>query len=215
MNFFWQFEDASLAEAREAQTRAAAAESSWAETGAPFLTQVEQVLGEEAVPDSEFFIDSWTVGTAAASENLLRRQARSREHQIPSWTTFSSFTPWFVPRAEATFEAAWPNRDKEISRAYARCNGDEQRDDRQAEEEVEIAGPLTLESACRALGVAPESTREQIRAAYRQMAGRYHPDRLARSGAREQKQASDRMALINVAYRMLCTVEAGREYSTR
>lgn len=215
MNFFWQFEDASLAEAREGQFRADAVQPSGTETGAPFLTQVEQVLGEEAVPDSEFFIDSWTVGTAAASENLLRRQARSREHQIPSWTTFSSFTPWFVPRAEAAFEAAWPNRDKEISRAYARCNGDEQRDDRQAEEEVEIAGPLTLESACRALGVAPESTREQIRAAYRQMAGRYHPDRLARSGAREQKQASDRMALINVAYRMLCTVEAGREYSTR
>lgn len=210
MDPFWLGNEASLEDVRGSQPGAAANQ-----TGVPFLMQVEQVLGEETVPDAEFFIDSWTVGIAAASENLLRRQEKrkSREHETPDWVTFPFFTPWVVAGAESSVEGAWPLREaraEEASMAYRRRQGGEESDDWQAADEVEIVCPLTLESACRVLGVAVTSTREQIRAAYRKMASRYHPDRLARSGAREQKLASDRMASVNEAYRLLCTGLAGR-----
>ena len=195
MDTFWLINEASLADVREAQPRAAAAQTSEAETGASLLTQIEQVLGEGVEPDSTFFVDSWTVGLAAASENLLRRKMKTREHETPAWVTLPFFTTRFVDRAEASAE--------EASMAYLRWRGDEESDDWQAADEVEMACPLTLESACRVLGVAATSTREQIRAAYRRMASRYHPDRLAQSGAREQKLASDRMARVNEAYRLL------------
>ncbi len=207
---FWLMNEASLAGIREVQPRAAATQPSRAETGAPFLTQIDQVLGVETQPDSEFFVDSWTVGVAAASENFRRRQERlkSREHELPSWNTFSSFTPWFVRNVEASVEATWPLRGQR-SMADLQWLGNAEEDDRQAADEV-IVGPLTLESARRLLGVAATSTRDQIRVAYRKMASRYHPDRLARSAPREQKLASDRMASINEAYHLLCTELAGR-----
>jgi hypothetical protein len=209
MDPFWLIDEAVLAGVREAQPRAAAHQPSGAEAGAPFLTQIDQVLGVETEPDSEFFVDSWTVGVAAASENFLRRQERkSREFEMPAWDAFSSFTPWLVPKVEASAEAAWPLREQR-SMADLRWLGHGEEDDRQAANEV-MVGPLTLESARRLLGVAATSTREQIRVAYRKMASRYHPDRLARSAPPEQKLASDRMASINEAYQLLCTDLAGR-----
>ena len=75
---------------------------------------------------------------------------------------------------------------------------------RQVADDLEMVCSLTPESARKVLGVAATSTREQIRAAYRKMASRYHPDRLAQSGASEQKLAGERMASINQAYRLLC-----------
>jgi hypothetical protein len=209
MDPFWLINEASLADVREAQPRAAAPQPSGVQTGAPFLTQIERVLGVETEPDSEFFIDNWTVGVAAASENFLRRQERkSREFEMPAWDTFSSFTPWFVPNVEASAEAAWPIREQR-STADLRWLGHEKEDGRQAANEV-MVGPLTLDSARRLLGVAATSTREQIRVAYRKMASQYHPDRLARGAPPEQKLASDRMASINEAYQLLCTDLAGR-----
>jgi hypothetical protein len=210
MDPFRLINEASLEDVRGSQPRAGADQ-----TGVPFLMQVERVLGEETVPDSEFFIDSWTVGVAAASENLLHRQEnrKNREHETPEWVAFPFFAPRFVAGEESSVEAAWLLREAradEASMTYRRWQGDEEADDWQTADELEMAGPLTLESACRVLGVAATSTREQIRAAYRKMASRYHPDRLARSGAREQKLASDRMAWVNEAYRLLCTGLAGR-----
>jgi len=209
MDPFWLIDEASLPGVRVVQQRAAATQPGRAETGAPFLTQIEQTLGVEAEPDSEFFVDSWTVGVAAASENFLRRQdLKNREHQIPAWNTFSSFTPWSVPKVEASAQAAWPLREHR-SIADLRWFDDEEVDYQRAGDEV-VAGSLTLESARRLLGVVATSTREQIKAAYRKLASRYHPDRLARSAPCEQKLASDRMAAMNEAYHLLCSDLAGR-----
>jgi DnaJ-domain-containing protein 1 len=207
MDPFWQTDEASFESARKAQRRASAAQPTAAEAVAPFLAQIEQTLGMETMPDSEFFIDSWTVGFAAASQNFLRRQERltTRAHELPAWHTFS-FTPRFVEKAEASAAAAWPLREDradERSTADLRWVDDEKEDDWLGPDEVEIEGPPTRESACRVLGVAVTSTQEQIRSAYRKMASRYHPDRLAHGDAREKRLASDRMASINEAYRLL------------
>jgi DnaJ-domain-containing protein 1 len=181
------------------------------QSGAPFLTAIEQVLGVETQPDPEFFVDSWTIGTAAATENFLRRQQnrKTREHEMPAWATLSSFTPWFVPSVDAPAQAAWPTRDQ---RTFADLQwvANFEKEDRQVVDEA-IVGPITLESARRLLCVAATSTREQIRDAYRKMANRYHPDRLAQSAPHAQKLASDRMASINEAYQLLCTALAEQQ----
>ena len=49
------------------------------------------------------------------------------------------------------------------------------------------------------LNVAPDATRDEIRAAYRTMARRWHPDRFM--AGPERDWANDRMASINAAYR--------------
>lgn len=176
----------------------------------PFLAQIEQVLGEETEPDAAFFVESWTMGVAAASENFLRRQEaqKSREQPMPSWNTFVSFPPFFVPSVEASTEPAWLPRGTQSS-IFDEQMRDGQEDHDHAAEEIEIASPLTVDAARRVLGVTAISTREQIRAAYRKMATRYHPDRVAGAEAREQKLAGDRMASINQAYQLLCAAFAG------
>lgn len=199
VNPFWLIDEASSAGVRAVQSEAELFPSGSAQSTVPFLAQIEQVLGEETEPDTAFFVDSWTVGLAAASENFLRRQEerkiRSQEASRPE--SFSPFTPFFVNRIEAAAEAAWPLPE-------AKPHSEAEADDRHSVGAFAIEGPLTPETACRLLGVTATSTREQIKAAYRRMAGRYHPDRLTGRGAQEQKLASDRMASINEAYRLLC-----------
>jgi DnaJ-domain-containing protein 1 len=167
--------------------------STWngADGGQSLLEQIEPLLGEGAEPDPAFFVESWTVGVVAASENYDRRQRQknSRKSESAAWPSFSPFTPVF------TTGFASP-----VQSAVRPISGD-------AWDELEmepIPRPLNFEAAFRLLGVAVNSTRDEIKAAYRKMASRYHPDHVVRSGAREQKIASDRMASINEAYRMLC-----------
>jgi DnaJ domain len=212
MDLYWPIDEASLADGRTAQYGAAAAGLGSARTGEPFLTQIEQVLGEETEPDAAFFVDSWTLGVAEASESLQRRQRKlkSRDCEMPAWNSFSYFTPLFFVGLDASVDTVWPPR---VERAEKREEdkqrfGGDKRDEWRAAGEVEESHSLTMESACQVLGVDATSTREQIRAAYRKMAGRHHPDRLARGGAQEKKLASDRMATINEAYRLLCAALA-------
>ncbi|HEX4068114.1 MAG TPA: J domain-containing protein [Acidobacteriaceae bacterium] len=209
MDAFWPIDQAPQARVRGFEPETASGEPSGAGAGAPFLAQIEQVLGHEMEPDAAFFVDSWTMGVAAASENFLRRQdsSRSRASERSAWDTFSFSTPYFVPNVEAPVETAWPLREARAEQSLTMdlsWQGDEEDDDGYAADEAEIVCPNTFESACRVLGVTATSTRGQIRAAYRRMASRYHPDRLVRGGPREQQLASDRMASINEAYRLLC-----------
>ncbi len=179
--------------------------SLWNETAAsdPLLAQVEPFLGEAAEPDPMFFVESWTFGVTAASENYLRRHQEPKNHESAMPAGFSSFSwlPFFnieppAPVAPATAaNAVEPTRNP--------CASDALRQEQ--ETDLLPPGPLTFHAACRLLGVAATSTREEIKAAYRKMASRYHPDRLEHAGSSSEKQASDRMASINEAYRLLCT----------
>ena len=58
------------------------------------------------------------------------------------------------------------------------------------------------------LNVAPNATKDQIRAAYRALARRWHPDRFPEGPEREW--ASDHMCAINAAYRACMDGPAGR-----
>jgi DnaJ-domain-containing protein 1 len=156
---------------------------------APLFAQIQQLLGEDTEPDPEFFIDSWTLGVATATENYLHRR-RQKDNREPKPSSLRpSFTPFIADlcSTEPQLHSGEPSND-------------ESSDD---EPMSPVRHPLTLESARRLLGIAGSSTREQIKIAYRQMASRYHPDRLRHATAREQQLATDRMATINEAYRLL------------
>ena len=206
MNPYGLLDESPLAEVREAQPAAAPAGTDRVgHRDVPFLTQIEQLLGEETEPDAGFFVDSWTEGVAAASENFLRRQER-KNHETP-WNLSWSFAPFFEGGADAAAESPWPRREALAEHSSmagpGRHGGDEEAEEPAADEATAVSSP-TLESARRMLGVEATSTRVQIRAAYRRMVNLYHPDLPAYRGAREQKLASDRMASINEAYRQLC-----------
>ena len=62
---------------------------------------------------------------------------------------------------------------------------------------------MTPRQACRLLGVSPTMGREQLRSAYRRMVTQWHPDRLEGSSEEELNFATERMAEINLAYRLL------------
>lgn len=197
----------------------AIAKASTAGTSGSFPEPIKQAPGATMQLDTELFIESWTLGVAAASENFLRRQENrtNREHESPASDTVSSFTQVFVIRGETAAEAEWRIREACVDQGSVfelQYSGDRRETDGHAADETEIICPLTLKSACGVLGVTATSTQEEIRTAYRKSASRYHPDRVAWAAARVQKLAGDRMASVNEAYRMLCAGPAGR-WSTR
>jgi len=53
------------------------------------------------------------------------------------------------------------------------------------------------------LGVPPDATQEEIRQAYRQLAGRYHPDKVSHLGEEFRQLAEKRFKEIQEAYREL------------
>lgn len=150
-----------------------------------------------------FFVDSWTLGVNAASENYLHRHQPPKHNEPPLPASFSSFTvlPFFNfdPPAPAAPPAASP----QVSTTEATADSSAKHGWPELGNDGLANGPLTLQTACRLLGVAATSTREQIKAAYRKMASRYHPDLFEHTGLNDAQYVSDRMSAINEAYRLL------------
>ena len=69
----------------------------------------------------------------------------------------------------------------------------------QSVEQLSGLGGETLEEAYRVLGLTPDATDEEVRKAYRQMALKYHPDRVQSLGEDVQKQAEETFKKINEA----------------
>jgi DnaJ-domain-containing protein 1 len=202
------------------------------ERSAPLLAQMERILGADSEPDPAFFVESWTVGVAAAAANLQQRRQdrKSREQREPAWHALDAYLPFLSPaeneslaeNEEQTELRTWstavssggplpsgegiaaaaqdasaqtgPGTEKLSGETFGREN----------ESGQETIPPRTLERACRLLGVAATSSQEEIKAAYRHLAVRYHPDRQERKNEQERRAATERMAAINEAYRLLC-----------
>jgi DnaJ domain len=62
---------------------------------------------------------------------------------------------------------------------------------------------MTLHRACKLLGVTASSNLEQIKAAYRRMVSRWHPDRLEHGTEEARQFATGQMATINDAWHLL------------
>lgn len=58
------------------------------------------------------------------------------------------------------------------------------------------------------LGIEPDATNEEVKKAYRKMAVKYHPDKVATLGEDVQKAAEEKFKAVNQAYEAIC-VERG------
>lgn len=184
----------------------------------PFPTlvaQLDELLGTNSEPDSQFFVESWTLGVEAATQSLqARREATThRDFDPTSFHPFDFSVPLnFVHDAScdqhtsssmpAGFSAAWKDAYG-VQGAFSSRNADRLYDETKVDARTS-SQPLTFEDACRMLGVAATSTRKQFKAAYRQLVWRYHPDRLTQSSEQDRRTATDRMISINEAYHLLC-----------
>ena len=193
------------------------APSSWNSAAAApsFVGQMEDLLGAHAEPDPLFFVDSWTIGLEAATENLQARQHLTTNHNTSTFRAFDFSVPLvFMEECTPDFSAGMPLGFREAYGVPARSfPSDVFRSMKSAapepvpEQSLNLPDPnqpLTLQSACCLLGVAPTDSREQIKTAYRQLVRRYHPDRLASSSSEARRVATDRMITINQAYRLIC-----------
>ncbi len=180
-----------------------------------------------------FFVESWTLGVASATESLLRRRQQTLpEHAARGYYALDSFLP-FLRAEDAVYGVERPGSAEISAGSVVPLTGNDGFDGLTVSSEIDAESeqnhqpqlgadfgeeyegesdgaaaepilPLTLEGACRVLGVAASGTREQIKAAYRRMANRYHPDRVGRRTEQEQLSATERMVAINEAYRLLC-----------
>lgn len=177
--------------------------------------QMDELLGANSEPDSQFFVESWTLGVEAATHRLQTRReaAMHRDFDPTSFRPFDFSMPLnFVHDAahdqhavasmSAGFSAAWKDAYGVHGAASSR-NAERPHDETKAGARLS-SQPVTIEDACRMLGVAATSTRKQIRSAYRQLVRRYHPDRLAQSSEQDRRIATDKMTSINEAYHLLC-----------
>lgn len=56
----------------------------------------------------------------------------------------------------------------------------------------------------RILGISPAATNDEVRKAYRQMAVKYHPDKVASLGPDVQKAAEEKFKAVSQAYEAIC-----------
>jgi DnaJ-domain-containing protein 1 len=179
------------------------------------FAQMEELLGAQSEPDSQFFVESWTLGVEAATHRLQERReaAAHRDVDTPTFRPFDFSAPLnFVHDAShdqhafssmsSGFSAAWKNAYGVRGASFSH-NSDRVHDETKVDARAS-GQSLTIEDACRMLGVAADSTRKQIKAAYRQLVWRYHPDRLVQGSEQDRRIATDKMTSINEAYHLLC-----------
>lgn len=64
--------------------------------------------------------------------------------------------------------------------------------------------PQSNESNYRMLGIEPTATNDEVKKAYRKMAVKYHPDKVATLGPDVQKAAEEKFKAISQAYEAIC-----------
>jgi hypothetical protein len=162
-----------------------------------FVGDFKDIAGEEAAPDAQFFVESWTQGVSAAMRNLKSRQAGAMQRGAEVSSTAAFFEQnalrdeFAATESNCSSRKAEPQSDTESEEAF---------DD---DEILAERGPMTVRRARRILGVNLFCNERQIKAAYRHLVARWHPDRSVWATATAREHATEQMMLINEAYRML------------
>jgi len=196
-----------------------------------FVDDFQNHMGDNSEPDPLFFVETWTLGMAAAIENFKqRRQLADREPQSQTFRDpDSSKTLSFVQdgavyvdflssacasasagRGDACWSQPSPEEPSAQTRNHSTQGQETQSPDTQDRSafasdcgSVKLLYPMTQISACQFLGVPPTSTPKQIKAAYRQMVSQWHPDRFEFQAEEVRQRATEQMAAINDAYHLL------------
>lgn len=182
----------------------------------PILSDFQQLLGESFEPDPLFFIETWTLGTPAAVENFRMRQPMQTDRSMKSdcstqvrndsspgyistqsffhanpfnWTVFVSVNTIVQENCTATSAQHSP-AEPHPSDADNSIHQDEDL-------------PVDLQHAHRILGVTATSSLSQIKTAHRQLVIAWHPDRLQHKSEEIRRCATQKLTIINEAYRLL------------
>lgn len=180
-----------------------------------FVSEFQQLLGDDSEPDPLFFVDSWTLGMGAAVESFKqRRQAQAdREREIRDFSELDSLGARALLEESALyaeFISSAPANPQPSGTTWQSAEEPFARTGYQTSQEWNTFGgsrepvqPMTQDRARQLLGVTPASTGKQIKAAYRRMVSQWHPDRLELPTEEARQFATARMAAINEAYHLL------------
>jgi len=184
----------------------------------PLAEEIQQMMGADAQPDSLFFEESWTMGAAAAVENL-----RCRRRQQSEGVVFGEFDnlgaqayvqqrAWWTNDFAATKDdevaeqpnAVWPLWRGPVPATRMQDDACGWEPFVAVEDCQWTAGEtMSMHLACRLLGVSADSSWAQIKTAYRRMAGRCHPDHMQHNSEETRRVANEQMIAINQAYGLL------------
>lgn len=181
-------------------------------------------LGGTFEPDAWFFVESWTISAAAATENLLERHRpqKDRERRSKAFRELDDFTKFSIMELVEHDANALPDRYCEAfagaygttcsQQLYGEIRVSREARDTARANTADITGldgcmpptcPLTMEVACRLLGVTSTCTNGQIKTAYRRLAKLHHPDLRSDPTGEDGERSKAWMATINEAYRLL------------
>jgi hypothetical protein len=184
--------------------------------------QIQELLGEDCELEASLLEESWASGQPMTAATYRRRRDRVTEND--NGVTFAELNTvgglFFSPAnwsmgdhaaydcpADSTnaYAAGWLRDPLErfTSRTGGQAPVQDSASDKRHAYDTGASGSMTYRRACEVLSVGEDSTRTQIKAAYRQMVGEWHPDRLEQSGERVRAFATTQMAAINEAYRLL------------
>jgi DnaJ domain len=163
-----------------------------------FVDHMQQLFGED--PDPLFLEESWTLGVPAAIEKLnCRRKARvhnpnpsdnfSEDRAIRELEKMAALT--------GNVDDFLEDRAQPIDRRYSPAW-------LQPEAPEVIECRMSVGQASELLGVSHLATREGIRSAYRRKVGQCHPDRCQGASNAVRRRATQQLAALNEAYRLLC-----------
>lgn len=132
-------------------------------------------------------------------ESVLFSQERRWRHDCRSYTAFVA--------PGTSYTASWlqePIEEHQQCRTNEELPGDSAASAETASDHTMFSSKQ-CQRACELLRVNQHSTEAQIKAAYRRMAGQWHPDRLEQRGEDARAVATQQMAAINEAYGYLRT----------
>lgn len=216
----FQVEPGSFSTAQEREA-VPAVDSIRSERGGQFLPELQQFFGDDSEPDTLFFVESWTFGTSKAVENAKQRkmECADREQQNGAFREFanqfanlgSQFYIEETLRTAEQFRSPHTAASSPMPHAWihaqpygaASHNSADWPEGWNLNQDTTL--PMTHDRACRILSVSGTSTRGEIKAAFRRMVNRWHPDRLECGPEEERQIATLRMTAINEAYRLLCS----------
>lgn len=188
-----------------------------------FVSEFQQLVGDDSEPDPLFFVDTWTLGMGAAVDRLKqRRQTRvSRERKDREFHDFESLgVRAFLEENDlyAEFVAEPPAGEESDDGGQAPQESSAQTAYQTSQEWEQFAGgsvrhqqkaePMTEDRARQILGVTRATSGKQIKSAYHRLVGQWHPDRLEYRSEQARQLATDRMAAINEAYHLLRSLES-------
>lgn len=177
----------------------------------PLGAEILETLGTGSEVDASFFEDSWTYGLSAALERRRRRAepahdcnfaeldaANSWEWMETDTVMLSCWRPSVGSTPADAYASIWPRQTASDLPASYWHSAEED-----SEEEEGETSPMTLERARTMLLREADSNGIQMKAAYRKLAARWHPDLVARGSEAERERAHECMVAINAAYSMV------------